>query len=825
MKNIAIVLLFIFTNLINFNVFSQSGDFKFYIQKKHEIVFESTTGVKLRLQFYAANTIRFQWVNKGEDFFPDNHYEMVEHHNKTGEYTIRDSSDAITIFIKNEDNSRIEIQKSPLKYQVISGSRNKVLLSEKEGIKWTNNTIVNDLLLDDTEHFCGMGHQAYGWVESIDLKGKKINSNYGEGVKSHYQKQAVLTVPFFMSNKGYGIFLNSTFEHNFDFGSQGNYEFSIDTKGFEGRMDYFIILGPKFKDILDRYTQLTGRPRFLQKSIFGLQLSDKEAPDNNGAAWWKNKITAHRKAGFAFDHIVNDNRWRAGSGAWSGSWFEWDSTRYPDPSAYLQWCRDNNLTVTLDLNRNIGADSWGWKPEYNLPYAEQFVKQGNSAPDYSNPETRKWVWKLFWEKSLNPKLNYGGDALWIDETDEMYTLPDSVICANGRSWAENKNYYPFLIAKAIVQEGWDSKDPKHPGIGQAKRPFVWIRSMTAGGQRYASHWNGDIYSDCEWMKTTIRAMQASGLSGFPYFNHDAGGFIEPGPEDFLYNQWAMAFGSFSPIWRPHGMGKHKRWPLDRSEASQKVALQYTRERYELMPYIYTYAFNAHNYGTPMAKAMVIDYQNEPNAWKFDLQYMWGNEMLIAPVCSKTDTTINVWLPDGQKWYNYRTDELIDGNQILKYQVTDQNMLIFVKEGSIIPKQDYSLSTFTLDPSKLNLHVYVGRNAQFNLYEDDGITEKFNTKNEWSNTKINYSENDKKLIIHASKGYYNGAVSNRSYSIYFHGYKNLQQLKLNGKKIKQVKSDQDNLSETPYTYWDKNTNTQVVVLKNLNIKKDTVLMCY
>ncbi|WP_411767856.1 TIM-barrel domain-containing protein [Winogradskyella sp. A3E31] len=814
---------FILVSFICSNLWSQTGEFKSYVQKEHEVEIETTTKVKLRVQLYNAQTIRFQWANKNEDFFPDDHYEMVEHHKKSGKYSLEEDNNFLTISINNEQNTKIKIQKSPLKYTVISGSENEVLLGQKEGIKWIDNLIINDLQLNTNEHFCGVGHQTYGWVESIDLKGKKVNSNYGEGIKSHYQKQAVLTVPFFMSNKGYGIFLNSTFEHDFDFGSQGQYQFSIDTKGFEGRMDYFVIIGPDFKDILYRYTQLTGRPRFLPKSIFGLQLSDKEAPDNNGAEWWKEKITAHRKAGYAFDHIVNDNRWRAGSGAWSGSWFEWDSIRYPDPSAYLKWCKENNLTVTLDLNRNIGADSYGWKPEYNLPYAEQFVKEGHSAPDYSNPETRKWVWKLFWEKSLNPKLNYGGDALWIDETDEMYTLPDTVICANGRSWAENKNYYPFLIAKAIVQEGWDSTDPKHPGIGEAKRPFVWVRSMTAGAQRYASHWNGDIYSDCEWMKTSIRAMQASGLSGFPYFNHDAGGFIEPGPEDFLYNQWAMAFGSFSPIWRPHGMGKHKRWPLDRSEASQKVAMQYIKERYELMPYIYTYAFKAHETGIPMAKAMVIDYQDEPNAWKYDLQYMWGNEMLIAPVCSKDEKTIDIWLPKGQKWYNYWTNELVNGNQILKHRFTNQNMPIFVKEGSIIPKQDYALSTFSLNPKKINLHIYTGKDAQFELHEDDGVTEKFNTKNEKRSTKLNYIENGKKLIIHASEGNYEGAVSKRSYKIYFYGFTTFHNLKLNGKEINSLKPDSDKLNQEPITYWDDKTKTQVVELSELSVNKDIVLM--
>jgi alpha-D-xyloside xylohydrolase len=111
-------------------------------------------------------------------------------------------------------------------------------------------------------------------------------------------------------------------------------------------------------------------------------------------------------------------------------------------------------------------------------------------------------------------MNYPGDGLWTDETDNLFNMNDSVICANGRSWAENENYYPFLIAKEIDQEGWDNENNNEPpGIGEAKRPFVWVRSACAGAQRYASYWSGDIYSDCRDMKATVRVMQVSGLAG------------------------------------------------------------------------------------------------------------------------------------------------------------------------------------------------------------------------------------------------------------------------------------------------------------------------
>jgi alpha-D-xyloside xylohydrolase len=549
-------------------------------------------------------------------------------------------------------------------------------------------------------------------------------------------------------------------------------------------MDYFFIYGPQFSEIIDSYTALTGRPRLPQLSMFGLQLSDKGSPQHDGYKWWQKKITSHRKAGFPFDHIVNDNRWRAGSGAWADSWFEWDSIRCPNPEVYNEWCKKNGVTMTLDLNRNNAAASEGWKKEYNLPNAEKYAGYGNSAPDYSNPKTRDWVWRLFWNQSFNPELNYPGDALWIDETDDLYKIPDSTICADGRSWAENENYYPFLIAKAVVQEGWDNENNNKPdGIGEAKRPFVWVRSMSAGAQRYAGYWSGDIHSNIADMKYTVRAMQVSGLGGFPYFNHDAGGFRWPGPDDNLYIQWAMALGSFTPIWRPHGIGENKRWPLDRDERCQDAALEYGKMRYEMMPYLYTYAHRAHDTGMPMARAMVIDNQDKEEAWKYDLQYMWGDEMLIAPAFAKCDTAINVWLPGGQRWYDFWTEEIIGGGKVIEHKTSVSKLPIFVKEGSIIPRYNYAKSTFFIDKSVLKLDVYTGKDGSFELIEDDGVTEKFRTKNEKGVTKIEFKSKSNTVVVYPTQGSYINSPNKRFYTIVLHGVNSFKDVRINGEKIK------------------------------------------
>jgi alpha-D-xyloside xylohydrolase len=251
----------------------------------------------------------------------------------------------------------------------------------------------------------------------------------------------------------------------------------------------------------------------------------------------------------------------------------------------------------------------------------------------------------------------------------MGKAPVTMKFENGTTWGEMRNYWFFLISKALVQEGWDKS------FNGTKRPFVWVRGMTAGAQRYATLWSGDILSTYDEMKMQIRGLQLAGLSGFPFWAHDAGGFrlgeSKDAPDDAMYRQWSMAFGSFTPFWKPHGIGK-SRWPLDRSADVQKDATTYSEMRYQLMPYIYTYAQKANETGMPMARAMVIDYQNDPLAWKSDLQYLWGNEFLVAPNCSDNDN-VSVWFPKGE-WYDFWSDEKIEGNKRLVIRLLLANYL-------------------------------------------------------------------------------------------------------------------------------------------------------
>lgn len=351
----------------------------------------------------------------------------------------------------------------------------------------------------------------------------------------------------------------------------------------------------------------------------------------------------------------------------------------------------------------------------------------------------------------------------------------TMILANGKSSAEMRNYWFFLIAKALVQEGWDQAEMEH-------RPFVWVRGMTAGAQRYATLWSGDIHPSYGDMRAQIRSMQLAGLSGFPFWAHDAGGFYdwdkELGPDDNMYMQWSMAFGSFAPIWKPHGMGR-SRWPTDRSDDVQSVAGRFARLRYELMPYTYTAAHRAAESGIPIARPMLLVYQDNPLAWKHDLQYLWGSDILVAPNTADLGD-VDVWLPDGA-WYEYDGDQAIAGAKVISVRAMTGDLPMYVRAGAIIPKREFALSTAFIDKSKLLLDIYTGANGSFRLIEDDDKTEAYRTNNERMLTDITFDDSQGRIVIQGAAGSYSGAPTRRSYEVRILGSQAVEMVLVNGEK--------------------------------------------
>jgi alpha-glucosidase (family GH31 glycosyl hydrolase) len=743
-------------------------------------------GNHLRLRAYGDDMIRIQ-ARTDSSFFPDDHYQMVEHHNHGGALVIL-SEDSSSLVIANGD-IRLTIAKNPLRLSFADAGGNP-LLADSTGIDLDPQLLSFNFTPDNAEKFIGYGQKRLALQDTFQLAGRTERRNYNEDGFPGRGSQGVVIVPFFMSSKGYGFFANSTYPNEGRFNDNGDFSFRLETAGDSAEADYFFIHGPDPADILNAYTRLTGRPRMLGKSYFGIHLSDNDPQipgiPNVNQNWWETMTTNHHDAGLPLDHMVFDNDWRAASplpggtvGQWGGSQFAFEPTRYPDPATFRQYYDSKGLTLTLDLNLNNCNDSEGWDPSFNMDPSIT-TNHGNSEPDYWNPATREWFWNLMWNKAFNPALGYPGDAIWLDESDGV-GRPNSHIVSNGRTWREMRNYYFFQTAYAAVAEGWDNVEGgATPGIGEAKRPHVWIRGATSGMQRYATHWTGDIDFTEAFYRGNLVGMQASGLSGFPFYNHDAGGFgtnnsnPDPdaqlqGPNDTYYIEWGMGVGSFSPIWRPHGYG-NPRWPLNRNTASQDAFRLYGTMRYEMMPYIYGIAHEAHETGMPMARAMALVYPDEPDAWlpEQEFQYHWGESFLVVPPLNLdgVSESRNAWMPPATAWYDYWSDSTLtvpNTGGFHTFNTIPGKLPLFVKAGSIIPRRDFAVSTKFLSDEKITLDVYSGAPGSYVLVEDDGVTERFRTQNEKRTTAFTYTEPAGKptFEVDASTGTYQGASPNRS----------------------------------------------------------------
>ncbi len=611
------------------------------------------------------------------------------------------------------------------------------------------------------EHFAGLGHGAFGRVAKLDLAGQIIERNR--------ELQAPLLVPFFLSSRGYGIFVNDPHPNRFAFRDD---DFSFALAG--GRLDFFFIAGPRPADVLDRYTQLTGRPSLPPLSAFTLGFSDKlndTLPSDE--EWWHTQLARLKAGGWPTGVLVHDNGWRGGKTA---PW-EWNVERYPDPSAFADWTHDQGVVNFLDFNRADAPLSAGWEPSFALPGTTDW-------PDFSVARVRQWFWELVWSKAFDPALGYPGDFLWLDEFDEP--VAPTGLLHDGRDWNEHANDYFLLLAKA-VGEGWE--DAFHG----TKRPFFMSRGMSAGGQRWASLWSGDLEVGDAEMRLEVRGMLAAGLSGFPFWGHDAGGF-KALPTDSSYRRWGLAFGSFAPLWKPHGLGL--RFPWQFSAAAQEDARTYGRLRMQLMPYIYSAAFHAHETGLPMARAMLFEYPDRSEAWAADQQYFWGDSLLVAP---DTAAGAGIWLPPG-KWFDFWDDQVLAGNVTIARHSTGGRLPLYVKAGAIIPKAGATLTLAEADAATREVDIYAGADGRFELVDDDGITAGYQT-GAVRRTIFNYDDGARELVVGAGVGSYPGAPRMRDYWLRFHGETGARPVKVNGVPLPVVANEAAARRQGRGVYWD------------------------
>lgn len=513
----------------------------------------------------------------------------------------------------------------------------------------------------------GVGECVYGLGERFTafVKNGQVvdiwNKDGGTG-----SEQAYKNIPFYLTNKGYGVFVNHPELVSFEVASErvAKVQFSVVGEYLE----YYIINGPTPKEVLERYTALTGRPALPPAWSFGLWLTtsfttsyDEKTVNSFVDGMAERDLPLHV---FHFDCFwMREFEWCN---------FRWDDRVFPDPEGMLRRLKEKGLKICVWINPYIAQQSAlfdeGAANGYLLKKPNGDVWQwdlwqpGMGIVDFTNPAACRW-----YADKLKQLVDMGVDCF---KTDFGERIPTDVVYYDGSDPVKMHNYYPFLYNK-VVFEALEEKLGKGSAV-------VFARSATVGSQQFPVHWGGDCSATYESMAESLRGGLSLCLSGFGFWSHDIGGFENTASPD-VYKRWA-AFGLLSSHSRLHGNQSYRvPWLFD--EEAVDVLRFFTKLKCRLMPYLYSAACEAAQRGIPVMRAMILEFPDDAGCDYLDRQYMLGGSFLVAPVFSE-DGSVSYYLPAG-KWTNFLTNEVVEGGRWVSERHGYMSLPLLARPNSII----------------------------------------------------------------------------------------------------------------------------------------------
>ncbi len=477
---------------------------------------------------------------------------------------------------------------------------------------------------------------------------------------------AYKNVPFYITDKGYGVFTADTGPVSYEIGSEHTERVQISVPG--QRLDFMVIGGSDMKDVLRNYTALTGRPGLPPAWSFGLWLSSSFTTSYDEKTVLS-FIDGMIERGIPLSVFHFDCFWMK-ENEWCG--FEWDREMFPDVEGLLSKIHDRGISVCVWINPYLAQKSPVFREVFEKGYLLKrpdgtlwqwdLWQSGLAIYDLTNPDTVSW-----YKDQLKRLMRQGVDAF---KTDFGERIPTDCAWHDGSDPLRMHNYYSYLYNKIVYEAVCEER-----GAGEA---CLFARSATAGGQKFPVHWGGDCNSTYHAMAESLRGGLSLCLSGFAFWSHDIGGFEGTAAED-VYKRW-LAFGLLSTHSRLHGSESY-RVPWLFGEEAVEVCRDFTRLKCRLMPYLYGIAAEAHRTGVPAMRAMALEFK-EIEARICDRQYMLGDALLVAPVFRKNGD-VDVFLPDG-KWTSLLSGKTSEGPAWRRENHGFHSIPLYVRPGTILP---------------------------------------------------------------------------------------------------------------------------------------------
>ncbi len=731
----------------NFRSFSASG-------KKISIQSDSSGFVFV---FYKPNLVRVDFLPTLSTTF-DSSVVVVQDTTMPVSYIIADSDSTLAI---ETSSLSILCRKFPLRIGFYS-TNGQFIIGEplSGGAAISQSERIANFSIQPNEHFYGTGERGM----SLDLCGEAFDS-YNEqhgGYGAPAPSTMNINIPFIISTNNYGIYFENTYEGQFDVGSSNPNVLTYTADG--GELSYYFIYDSTMKNVLSDYTWLTGRAPLLPKWAYGYIQSKYGYRNVTDAS---QMIQRMRNDGIPCDAIILDLYWYQNMGDLS-----WNTSLWPNPSQITSnFLSQGFKTIVITEPYIVQSSSNFADANGNGYFADNSSYQayilsnwwscGCNAGllDITNPVAQSWWWSKYYSI-----FSTGVSGLWTDLGEPERDYSDMLFY--GGSDSRIHNIYDFLWAKTLF-DGFNSSFPN-------KRLFNLTRSGYAGIQRFGVvTWSGDVSKTFGGLAVQLPFLLNMGMSGIAYHNSDIGGFDNGNTTAELYTRW-MEFGAFCPVMRAHGYdGDNGTEPWTFGTATEDIVRKMIELRYSLLPYNYTMAHETFESGIPLARPLILEYPGDPNVYDESSAYMWGDNILVAPVVQSGEKSQTFYLPAG-RWFDYWTDKIYNGGTTVSVDAPLNEVPLFIKAGSIIPMQQVMNYVDEFPADTMVLAIYPDPNAvsTFSVYEDDGKTLDYqngaSASTQFSESMGSSGNRSRMQIsVGASIGSYDGKPANRVYVCEIH----------------------------------------------------------
>jgi len=588
---------------------------------------------------------------------------------------------------------------------------------------------------DATEAIYGLGQHQSGLF------------NYRGSTVELGQNNTDVAIPLLLSSKGYGILWNTASFSYFD--NRFPLELNLSSSAADA-VDYYVLYGPQMDRIIHEYRSMTGHvPLFPQWAYGFFQSKDRYSSQTEILDIASQYRTRH----IPLDAIVQDWFWWKQGGEGDPEF----NANYTDIPAELKALHDEHVHAMISV--------WGMMDPASKTFQE-IKRQGFEIPgahvyDPTNPAARD----LFWNQLPGKLFAQGWDAFWLDSAEPEEYWPhggDAVLRYKQLhigSGLEYTNIFP-LEHTGGVQEHWKQANPE-------KRVFLLTRSAFLGQQRNgATVWSGDVYSTWWALRRQVAAGLNFALSGYPYWTTDIGGYHQPfagaandPAYQELYARW-FEYGTFCPVFRTHGHRDHNElWTYDRV---YPALLEFDRLRYRLLPYVYSLAWKVTSEDSTIQRPLVMDFREDRATWDIGDEFLFGPSILVSPVTKEHETLRTVYLPAGTDWYDFWTGGRATGGVEMNRAAPIERIPLNVRAGSILPLGPaIEWAGQAADP--IELRIYPGANGDFNLYEDEGDSYRYE-QGAHSIIPLHWDDAARTLTIGARQGSYPGMAAGHTFNV-------------------------------------------------------------